>query len=486
MNGAARVDGLRGHFGWAGKAPAGHTPALLLLSGLPGTGKSHLAAAIAARRPAAIVRTDEVRKLLFPRPTYSGDESGAVYLTCYALIERLLADGYTVVFDATNLTRVGRRRARAIAARAGAGTLTLFTVAGPETVAGRLRRRISGGAESFSSDADWRVYEKLARTAEPAAEEERPMVDASGNLAPALDRVDRFLAAGGEAGAGAAPVPFNARLDAAIVSRESLLCVGLDPEVEKLPEALRRLPPQEAIVAFNREIIAATAEHVVAYKPNLAFYEALGPAGLEALRQTVRAIPPGILVVGDAKRGDIANTMRLYARALLDVYGFDAVTASPYLGQDALSPLLERADRGVFVLCRNSNPGAAEIANLNVDGEPLYLRVAERVQAWNEHGNTGLVVGATVPQELAAIRLKCPDLPILLPGVGAQGGELEGAVAAGLDGQDRGLLVVAARQVLYASSGADFPEASGRVAASLKNRINAVRRAARAPAPAPR
>ena len=481
MNGAARVDGLRGHFGWVGEAPAGHTPALLLLSGLPGTGKSHLAAAIATRRPVAIVRTDEVRKLLYPRPTYSGDESGAVYLTCYALIERLLEDGYTVAFDATNLTRAGRRRARAIAARAGAGTLTLFTTAGPETVAERLRRRITGGSESFSSDADWRVYEKLARTAESAAEDERPMVDASGDLAPALDGVERFLA-GGAAAAGGAPVPFNARLDAAVVSRESLLCVGLDPEVEKLPAALRRLPPDEAILAFNREIIAATAEHVVAYKPNLAFYEALGPAGLEALRQTVQAIPRGILVVGDAKRGDIANTMRLYARALLDVYGFDAVTASPYLGRDALSPLLERVDRGVFVLCRNSNPGAAEIANLNVDGEPLYLRVAERVQAWNEHGNTGLVVGATVPQELAAIRLRCPDLPILLPGVGAQGGELEGAVAAGLDGQHRGLLVVAARQVLYASSGADFPEASRRVAASLKTRINAVRRAAQAPA----
>jgi orotidine-5'-phosphate decarboxylase len=475
MNGAARVDGLRGHFGWVGRAPAGHTPALLLLSGLPGTGKSHLAAAIAARHPVAVVRTDEVRKVLFPQPSYSGDESGAVYLTCYALVERLLEDGYTVVFDATNLSRAGRQRARAIAARAGAGTFTLFTSAGQETVARRLQRRISGGSESFSSDADWRVYEKLARTVEPAGEEESPMVDTSGDLTPALDRVDRFLA-------GGAPPAFNARLDAAISARESLLCVGLDPEVEKLPEALRGLPPEEAILAFNREIIAATAEHVVAYKPNLAFYEALGPPGLEALRQTLRAIPPGIVVVGDAKRGDIANTMRLYARALLDVYGFDAVTASPYLGRDALVPLLERPDRGVFVLCRNSNPGAAEIANLNVDGQPLYLRVAERVQAWNEQGNVGLVVGATVPQELAAVRRTVPDLPILLPGVGAQGGELEAAVAAGLDGRGRGLLVVAARQVLYASSGADYPEAARRAAASLKGRVNRVRQGARAAA----
>ena len=479
MNGAARVDGLRGHFGWVGRAPAGHTPALLLLSGLPGTGKSHLAAAMAARHPVAVVRTDEVRKVLFPQPTYSGGESGAVYLACYALIERLLADGYTVVFDATNLTRPGRQRARGVAARAGAATLTLFTTAGQETVAQRLHRRTSGGSESFSSDADWSVYEKLARTVEPAGEEESPMVDTSGDLTPALERVDRFLA-GAAPGAGAAPPAFNARLDAAILARGSLLCVGLDPEVEKLPEALRRLPPDEAILAFNREIIAATAEHAVAYKPNLAFYEALGPAGLEALRQTLRAIPPGIVVIGDAKRGDIANTMRLYARALLDVYGFDAVTASPYLGRDALAPLLERPDRGVFVLCRNSNPGAAEIANLNVDGQPLYLRVAERVQAWNEQGNTGLVVGATVPQELAAVRRTVPELPILLPGVGAQGGQLEAAVAAGLDGQGRGLLVVAARQVLYASSGADFPEAARQAAASLKDRVNLVRQGARA------
>ena len=288
MNGAARVDGLRGHFGWVGRAPAGHTPALLLLSGLPGTGKSHLAAAIAARHPVAVVRTDEVRKVLFPQPTYSGGESGAVYLACYALIERLLADGYTTVFDATNLTRAGRQRARATAARAGAATLTLFTTAGQETVVRRLRRRTSGGSKSFSSDADWSVYEKLARTVEPAGEEESPMVDASGDLTPALERVDGFLA-----GAGGAPPAFNARLDAAILARGSLLCVGLDPEVEKLPEALRRLPPEAAILAFNREIIAATAEHAVAYKPNLAFYEALGPAGLEALRQTLRAISPG-------------------------------------------------------------------------------------------------------------------------------------------------------------------------------------------------
>jgi orotidine-5'-phosphate decarboxylase len=270
-------------------------------------------------------------------------------------------------------------------------------------------------------------------------------------------------------------VPFNERLGAAIARRGSLLCVGLDPEPERLPGSLRALPPGEAVVAFNRALVEATAELVVAYKPNLAFYEALGPAGLEALQRTLALIPPEVLTIGDAKRGDVPHTMRLYARALFDVYGFDAVTASPYLGVDALGPLAARADRGVFVLCRTSNPGAAEIAGLDVAGRPLYVRVAERVQAWNENGNLGLVVGATAPQELTAVRATCPRLPVLLPGVGPQGGDLEEALAAGLDAERGGLLVVAARQVLYASSGSDFPAAARRVAAGLRERINRAR-----------
>jgi orotidine-5'-phosphate decarboxylase len=272
-------------------------------------------------------------------------------------------------------------------------------------------------------------------------------------------------------------------LDRAVAKNDSLLCIGLDPEPEKLPDHLRALPPPEAVVAFNREIIAATADLVAGYKPNLAFYEALGPPGMEALRRTVASIPAGLLAMGDAKRGDVDNTMRLYARALFDVYGFHAVTASPYLGRDALAPLLSRPERGVFVLCRTSNPGAGEIVNLpvvsqagdNESSQPLFLAVAERVQAWNEHHNAGLVVGATFPHELAQVRERCPDLPILLPGVGAQQGFLEESVRAGLDGRRRGLLVAVARQVLYASSGADFAQAARREAASLRARINQLR-----------
>lgn len=486
---------MRSRFGWDATAPSGHRRALVLLFGLPGTGKSFLAAAVAAGHPAAVVRTDEVRRAIFEHPTYSGEESGVVYLTCYALVGALLADGYAVIFDGTNLQRDGRRRARAIAEQAGAPILLVETVAPAEVVSRRLQQRSAGEAEPFSSQADWLVHQKLAAAAETASGEERLVVDTSRDIAPAVAGIAGFLAAGtaaadtrdappsitagspivngrGDMGEAAS---FRARLSMAVTRQQSLLCIGLDPEIGLLPERLRSLPPEEAVLAFNRHIIESTADLVVAYKPNLAFYESLGPAGLEALRLTLRLIPPGVLTIGDAKRGDIANTMRHYARALFDVYGFDAVTASPYLGQDALAPLAGRAERGVFVLCRTSNPGSAEIADLDVAGQPLYLRVAERVQAWNENDNLGLVVGATHPRQLAAVRRACPQLPVLLPGVGAQGGDLEEAVAAGLDESRAGLVVVAARQILYASDGDDYPLAARQAATALRDRINRMR-----------
>lgn len=270
--------------------------------------------------------------------------------------------------------------------------------------------------------------------------------------------------------------PFFDRLAETMRRHDSLLCVGLDPEIGKLPGALAGLLPAEAVLAFNREIVAATADLVACYKPNIAFYEALGPDGLRALQETLALIPAGIPTICDAKRGDIANTMRLYAQAILDVYGFDSVTASPYLGRDALEPFLSRKDRGVFVLCRTSNPGATQIVDLLVEGRPLYLAVAERVRTWNENRNVGLVVGATYPGELAQVRAVCPELPILLPGVGAQQGNLEEAVAAGIDRDRMGLVVVAARQVLYASSGPDFPQAARQAAVALRDRINQARR----------
>ena len=264
----------------------------------------------------------------------------------------------------------------------------------------------------------------------------------------------------------------------------TLLCVGLDPEPERLPAAVRHGQRSigQTLLAFNAAIVEATADLVCAYKPNIAFYEAHGPEGLEALIRTIALIherAPGVPVLLDAKRGDLANTSRLYAQAVFDTYGADAVTVQPYQGQEALAPFIERADRGIFVLCRTSDPGAGELQDLLVagTGEPLYLRVARAVaERWNVHGNCGLVVGATWPDELRAIRAAAPELPILLPGIGAQGGDLAGSVRAGVDRQGQGLLVSVSRSVLYASAGADFAEAARREAARLRDAINQHRR----------
>ena len=270
---------------------------------------------------------------------------------------------------------------------------------------------------------------------------------------------------------------FFERLRHAADHKNTLLCVGLDTEPDRLPESLRSLGGVEGIVEFNRRIVDSTVDLAAAYKPNLAFYEALGPAGMEALLRTRELIPPEVPVIGDAKRGDIDNTMRRYATALLDVYRFDCVTLSPYLGRDTIEPFASRLDRGVYLLCRTSNPGSGEIADLEVRGKdgdvrPLYLSMAERVRSWNSNENLGLVVGATYPHELARVREVTPDLPILLPGVGAQGGLLEESVAAGVDSRRGGLLVNASRQVLYASGNDDFPEAARRAAQALRDRIN--------------
>ena len=255
----------------------------------------------------------------------------------------------------------------------------------------------------------------------------------------------------------------------------SLLCVGLDPVWAQLPEAVRQLP--DPLLAFNQRIVEATAAWACAFKPNIAFYEALGPAGLETLRQTIAWIheQTTALVIVDAKRGDIGNTSAAYAQALFDVLQADAVTLNPYLGQDALAPFLDRPDRGSFILCRTSNPGARDFQDLPVAGRPLYQVVAERVAAWNERGNCGLVVGATFPAELAAVRALCPEMPLLVPGVGAQQGDLAAAVRAGVDRDGERILVNVARGILYASSGPDFATAAAQSAESYCRAINQAR-----------
>jgi orotidine-5'-phosphate decarboxylase len=256
----------------------------------------------------------------------------------------------------------------------------------------------------------------------------------------------------------------------------SLLCVGLDSAWGKLPEAVRQSP--DPVLAFNQRIVEATANWACAFKPNIAFYEALGPAGLETLRRTIAFVhdQTTALVIVDAKRGDIGNTSVAYAQALFDMLRADAVTLNPYLGRDALAPFLDRSDRGGFILCRTSNPDAGEFQDLLVDGRPLYQVVAERVRTWNELGNCGLVVGATFPEELAIVRGLCPDMPLLVPGVGAQQGDLAAAVRAGVDRNGERILVNVARGILYASTGPDFASAAARAAEQYCRAINAARK----------
>jgi orotidine-5'-phosphate decarboxylase len=273
---------------------------------------------------------------------------------------------------------------------------------------------------------------------------------------------------------------FLEKLLAAERQNHSLLCVGLDPEPERLPDDLRTLPVERGIVQFCRAIIEATAPYASVFKPNLAFFEVLGPAGLVALQEVLRAIPAHIPVIADAKRGDIGSTARNYAAAIFETYGFDAVTVNPYLGYDAVAPFLAYRDRGVILLCRTSNPSARDFQDLRVleaDGQarPLYEVVARRVQDWNEAGNCALVVGATYPQEMRAVRALCPDLPILVPGIGAQGGDLEATVPLAVDARGERAMISASRAILYAGSGASYAVAAGEAARTLRDQINRAR-----------
>jgi uridine monophosphate synthetase len=262
---------------------------------------------------------------------------------------------------------------------------------------------------------------------------------------------------------------FIEKLRAAVRKNDSLLCVGLDPRPDRLPDRFRRA--ENPFLSFNRAVIEATADLVCAYKPNFAFYEAQGLAGLEALRETVRAVPPDIPVILDAKRSDIGSTAEAYAHAAFELWGVDAITVNPYLGGDSLEPFLRYADRGVFILCHTSNPGAADFQTLLTEGRPLYEAVAERAVRWNREGNIGLVVGATYPDALRRVRSIAPDLPILLPGVGAQGGDLPAALRAGLTAAGDGVIVNASRGVIFA----DDPRAAAR---DLREAINAARETA--------
>ncbi len=267
---------------------------------------------------------------------------------------------------------------------------------------------------------------------------------------------------------------FREKLAHAAEANRTLLCVGLDPDPA-------RVPPEKT-AAFLTSIVEATQDLVCAYKPNLALYEQLGEPGYAALRAVLKSLPDHIPVIADAKRGDVAHTAEAYARAIFDELGFDAATVNPYLGGDAVEPFTKRAERGVFIVCRTSNPGARDLQDLRVHhggaNRPLYQAVAELAKGWNVHGNVGLVVGATYPDEMRELRASCPEMLFLVPGVGAQEGELERSVRAGLDARGGGMVINAARSILYGSGGPNSPEQAHLAAQTLRDAIERHRLAA--------
>ena len=268
---------------------------------------------------------------------------------------------------------------------------------------------------------------------------------------------------------------FRERYEAAALKNDSLLCVGLDPDPKQIPVGV-------SVKDFLLGVIEATSDLVSCYKPNAAFFERDGAEGWETLRDVIAAVPNEIPVLLDAKRGDVGHTAQAYAEAVFDQLGADAVTVNPYLGVDSIEPFTEREDRHVFVLCRTSNPSAGELQDIMAGDVRLYERVAELSRTWNSRGNVGLVVGATYPEEARRVREICPDQLLLLPGVGAQQGDIDASVQAAMDANGGGILVNASRGVLYAApikngcAVGGWSEASRVAAKQLRDAINAARR----------
>ncbi len=280
----------------------------------------------------------------------------------------------------------------------------------------------------------------------------------------------------------------------------SLLCVGLDSDFAKIPEHLKKDKDKdgefssrqraEIILAFNRAIVDATKDAVCAYKPNSAFYEALGGRGLEILKQTIQYIrerAPAIPIILDAKRADIGSTNASYVQFAFSYLKADAITLHPYLGREALQPFLDQKEKGIFVLCRTSNPGAGEFQDLVVEAktprhstgqvpEELYKVVARQVaDEWNANGNCGLVVGATYPEELKEVRAIVGAMPILVPGIGTQGGDVEKTIKAGITDKGDGIIINSSRGIIFASSDKDFADAAKVEAVKLREEINKYR-----------
>jgi orotidine-5'-phosphate decarboxylase len=255
----------------------------------------------------------------------------------------------------------------------------------------------------------------------------------------------------------------------------SLLCVGLDTDIGKIPKFLLETS-KNPLFDFNREIIDATKDLVCAYKLNLAFYEVAGKNGFEALEKTVQYIPHKIFVILDGKRNDIGNTAQKYAQSLFDTLKADAVTINPYLGRDGISPFLDYKDRCSFILCRTSNASAGDFQDLMVSSTPVYQIIAQKIREWNTNKNCGAVVGATYPDELKTVRLILgEDIPILIPGIGKQGGDIEKTVRNGTNAKGEMALINSSREIIFAGEQENFSEQSRKKAELVRDDINKYR-----------
>lgn len=271
---------------------------------------------------------------------------------------------------------------------------------------------------------------------------------------------------------------FQQKLDKIVKNNNSLVCVGLDSDFNKIPQHLKK--QKNPIFAFNKAIINATHDLVCAYKPNIVFYEGEGLKGLLQLVFTIKYLKKNysqIPIILDAKRGDIGSTNEGYVKYFFDFLKVDAATVNPFLGKEASQPFLDRGDKGIFVLCRTSNPGAGEFQDLQVGNMSLYKKIAESVvERWNQNRNCMLVVGATYPNELKEIRKIVGDMTLLVPGIGAQGGDVEKTVKAGLNSKKAGMIINSSRGIIYASNGLDFAQRAREEAIKLRDQINIVRK----------
>lgn len=267
---------------------------------------------------------------------------------------------------------------------------------------------------------------------------------------------------------------FKHKLNQSILKSNSLLCVGLDPDLNKIPEHL--LDFEDPIYEFCKEIIHQTQDLVCAYKPNIAFFESIGEKGWKTLRKVMNEIPSSIFTIADAKRADIGNSSERYAHTFFDEYNFDSITVNPYMGFDSVEPFFFKPDKSVFLLALTSNPGSSDFQRMKLDnGQYVYEQVVQKSKQWNKHDNIGLVVGATHPQELQSIRKLVPEMPFLVPGIGTQGGDLKSTIEAGLDPYRRGIIINVSRDIIYSTNDKLFGEAARNKAKDYLTKINQVR-----------